>query len=55
MAGGIAQDDARENRLIDLFNLYQTDDRVRHGTDAILELDGKRATSHDTVDGAGPT
>lgn len=39
MAGGIAQDDARENRLIDLFNLYQTADRVRHGTDAILKLD----------------
>ncbi len=39
MAGGIAQDDARENKLIDLFNLYQTDDRVRHGTDAILKLE----------------
>lgn len=39
MAVGIAQDDARENRLIDLFNLYQTADRVRHGTDAILKLD----------------
>lgn len=39
MAGGIAQDDARENRLIDLFNLYQTPDRVRHGTDAVLKLD----------------
>ena len=38
MAGGIAQDDARENRLIDLFNLYQTADRARHGTDAILKL-----------------
>lgn len=40
MAGGIAQDDARENRLIDLFNLGQMPDRVRHGTDAILTLDG---------------
>lgn len=39
MAGGIAQDDARENRLIDLFNLYQPLNRVRHGTDAILKLD----------------
>ena len=39
MAGGIAQDDARENRLIDLFNLSQSADRVRHGTDAILKLD----------------
>jgi hypothetical protein len=39
VGGGIAQDDARENRLIDLFNLYQTADRVRHGTDAILKLD----------------
>ena len=40
MAGKIAQDDVRENRLVDLFNLYQTDDRVRHGTDAMLSLDG---------------
>ncbi|WP_217894997.1 hypothetical protein [Sphingobium sp. Z007] len=39
MVGGIAQDDARENRLIDLFNLHQAADRVRHGTDAILKLD----------------
>ena len=37
---GVAQDDARENRLIDLFNLVQAEDRVRHGTDAILKLDG---------------
>lgn len=37
---GVAQDDVRENRLIDLFNLDQTPDRVRHGTDAMLNLDG---------------
>ena len=37
---GIAQDDARENRLIDLFNLVQARDRNRHGTDALLKLDG---------------
>ncbi|WP_326525289.1 hypothetical protein [Sphingomonas sp.] len=37
---GVAQDDARENRLIDLFNLIQAPDRVRHGTDALLKLDG---------------
>lgn len=36
---GIAQDDVRENRLIDLFNLDQVPGRVRHGTDAILKLD----------------
>lgn len=40
MAIGIAQDDARENRLIDLFNLQQPPNRVRHGVDAILKLDG---------------
>lgn len=39
---GVAQDDARENRLIDLFNLDQAPDRVRHGTDAILKLDGRQ-------------
>lgn len=38
---GVAQDDARENRLIDLFNLAQTPGRVRHGTDAILKLQGE--------------
>lgn len=32
------QDDARENRMLDLFNLEQPVDRVRHGTDAILNL-----------------
>ena len=37
---GIAQDDARENRLIDLFNLVQAPGRVRHGTDALLKLEG---------------
>lgn len=41
MVGGIAQDDARENKLVDLFNLYQSDDRARHGIDAILKLDGE--------------
>lgn len=35
-----AQDDARENRLVDLFNLDRPANRVRHGTDAILRLDG---------------
>jgi hypothetical protein len=39
MAIGIAQDDARENKLIDLFNLHQPANRVRHGVDAILKLD----------------
>lgn len=41
MLGGVAQDDARENRLIDLFNLSQAPNRVRHGVDAILKLDGE--------------
>lgn len=36
---GVAQDDARENRLVDLFNLDRAPDRVRHGTDAILSVD----------------
>lgn len=40
MAIGIAQDDVREKRLIDLFNLRQAPDRVRHGVDAVLKLDG---------------
>jgi len=40
VVAGVAQDDARENRLIDLFNLQQPANRVRHGTDAILNLDG---------------
>ncbi|UUL82105.1 PDDEXK family nuclease [Sphingomonas qomolangmaensis] len=40
MAGGIAQDDARENRLIDLFNLHQATDRTRHGVDATLKMGG---------------
>ena len=35
------QDDARENRMLDLFNLQQPANRVRHGTDAILEIDGR--------------
>ena len=33
-----AQDDARENRMLDLFNLERPADRVRHGTDAILTI-----------------
>lgn len=41
MAGfGIAQDDVRENRIIDLFNLVRPANRVRHGTDALLLVDG---------------
>ncbi|TBZ12190.1 hypothetical protein [Rhizobium leguminosarum] len=35
-----AQDDARENQLVDLFNLERPAARARHGVDAILELDG---------------
>jgi hypothetical protein len=34
------QDDARENRIVDLFNLERPANRVRHGTDAILNIDG---------------
>ena len=33
------QDDARENRIVDLFNLERPANRVRHGTDAILRID----------------
>jgi hypothetical protein len=33
------QDDARENRIVDLFNLERPANRVRHGTDAILNID----------------
>lgn len=36
-----AQDDARENRLIDLFNLTRPENRVRHGVDAVLAQDGR--------------
>jgi hypothetical protein len=32
------QDDARENRIVDLFNLERPANRVRHGTDAILSI-----------------
>ncbi len=35
------QDDARENRMLDLFNLFQPPDRVRHGTDAVLHFGGR--------------
>jgi hypothetical protein len=34
-----AQDDVREKRLVDLFNLVRPANRVRHGTDAILLVD----------------
>ncbi len=34
------QDDKRENRMLDLFNLQQPAKRVRHGTDAILQIGG---------------
>jgi hypothetical protein len=33
------QDDKRENRMLDLFNLQQPPNRVRHGTDAILQIE----------------
>ena len=36
-----AQDDVRENRIVDLFNLQRPPNRVRHGTDAILPIDGR--------------
>jgi hypothetical protein len=35
----VAQDDVRENRLVDLFNLMRPPNRTRHGTDAILLID----------------
>jgi hypothetical protein len=35
----VAQDDVRENRLVDLFNLSRPADRSRHGTDAFLAVD----------------
>lgn len=35
-----AQDDVRENRIVDLFNLVRPLNRVRHGTDALLMIDG---------------
>lgn len=34
------QDDVRENRVVDLFNLVRPSDHVRHGTDALLMIDG---------------
>lgn len=36
----VAQDNSRENRLVDLFNLTRPANRVRHGTDALLLIDG---------------
>lgn len=36
-----AQDDVRENQLVDLFNLEREAGRVRHGIDAILKIDGE--------------
>lgn len=35
----VAQDDVRENRLVDLFNLVRPSNRTRHGTDALLLID----------------
>lgn len=35
----VAQDDVRENRLIDIFNLTRPLNRSRSGTDAILTID----------------
>src|SRR4051794_39180980 len=35
-----AQDDAREIEMIHRFNLVQPPDRKRHGTDALLLIDG---------------
>ena len=37
----VAQDDVRENRLVDLFNLARPANRSRHGTDALLSVDGQ--------------
>jgi hypothetical protein len=36
-----AQDDVRENRIVDLFNLERPANRVRHGTDAVLTIDNR--------------
>jgi hypothetical protein len=36
----VAQDDVRENRLVDLFNLTRPENRTRHGTDALLTIEG---------------
>jgi len=36
-----AQDDARENRLVDIFNLERPENRTRHGVDAVLRIDGR--------------
>ena len=41
MASQFVQDDARENRIVDLFNLARPAERVRHGVDATLKLDDK--------------
>ena len=35
-----AQDDVRENKIIDLFNLRRPPNYVRHGTDAVLHYQG---------------
>jgi hypothetical protein len=37
----VAQDDVRENRLVDLFNLVRPPGRTRQGTDASLLVDGQ--------------
>ncbi|MFT4954910.1 MAG: hypothetical protein ACI8U3_001284 [Brevundimonas sp.] len=36
-----AQDDVRENRMVDLFNLERPENRTRHGVDAVLRIDGR--------------
>jgi hypothetical protein len=36
----VAQDDVRENRLVDLFNLSRPANRSGQGTDAVLAIDG---------------
>jgi len=37
----IAQDDVRENELIELFVLDRPENRTRHGTDDLLHIDGR--------------
>jgi hypothetical protein len=38
----VAQDDVRENRLVDLFNLVRPPNRTRADTDAMLAIDGQQ-------------
>lgn len=35
-----AQDDIRENKILDVFNLERPPNHVRHGTDAVLNFKG---------------